>query len=222
MVKIKINVRINIFFILEFTASRFMGYNIYIKYKTNRGSVRMENKNKNEKQGVTISKKAFVIIITVFLLFVAGGVVLGMNWNNWFGNKPVDAPAISQNNPDIDPNAGDWNGQQLEDKGGASKGIKIPGYPSITISKDTRDVTVAFLNPEGNPCYFKFELFLKDSEERIYTSKLVPPGKAITNITLSKALSEGEYDATIKISTYSLTDQSPMNGANVETVLIAK
>ena len=35
-------------------------------------------------------------------------------------------------------------------------------------------------------------------------------------------LAEGEYDATIKISTYSLTDQSAMNGANVETVLIAK
>lgn len=81
---------------------------------------------------------------------------------------------------------------------------------------------MALLNPDGNPCYFKFELVLKSTGETIYTSKLVPPGKAITNITLSKALAEGEYDATIKISTYSLTDQSAMNGANVETVLVAK
>lgn len=176
----------------------------------------------NNKQGVTISKKSLAIIIIVVLFLIAGGVVLGLNWNNWFGDKPVDTPAVTQNQLDIDPNANDWNGQQLEDKGGASEGIKIPGYPSITIPKDTKDVTVALLNPEGNPCYFKFELVLKDTGETIYTSKLVPPGKAITNITLSRALAEGEYDATIKISTYSLTDQSAMNGANVETVLIAK
>lgn len=175
-------------------------------------------KNEKNNQGVTLSTRTLIILSLVVLLLVAGGVILGLNWNHWFGDKP----AVTQNEPDIDPNAGDWNGEQLEDKGGASEGIKIPGYPSITIPKDTKDITVALLNPEGNPCYFTFELVLKDSGETLYTSKLVPPGKAITNITLSKALSEGEYDATLKISTYSLADQSPMNGANVETVLIAK
>lgn len=115
----------------------------------------------------------------------------------------------------IDPNAGDCNGQQPEDKGGAATGIKIPGYPSITLPANTKDVTVALLNPEGNPCYFVFDIVLKDTGESLYQSKLVPPGQAITNITLSSALKVGEYDATIKISTYSLTDQSAMNGANV-------
>ena len=101
-------------------------------------------------------------------------------------------------------------------------GIKIPGYPSITLPKDQKTVNVALLNPEGNPCYFTFELVLGDTGETLYKSKLVPPGQAIGSITMSKALSAGEYDATIKIATTSLEDGSAMNGANVETVLIVK
>ena len=58
--------------------------------------------------------------------------------------------------------------------------------------------------------------------ESLYKSKLVPPGKAITEITMSKALSAGQYEATIKITTTSLEDGSAMNGANVETVLNVK
>jgi len=81
---------------------------------------------------------------------------------------------------------------------------------------------MALLNPEGNPCYFTFELVLKDSGESLYQSKMVPPGQAITEITLARALPAGEYNATIKITTTSLEDGSAMNGANVETVLNVK
>ena len=83
-------------------------------------------------------------------------------------------------------------------------------------------MNVALLNPEGNPCYFTFELVLKDTDEVLYTSKLVPPGQAIYEITLSHPLAAGEYDAVIRISTTSLEDGSAMNGANVETVLIVQ
>ena len=125
---------------------------------------------------------------------------------------------------DIDENAGDWNGQQLPDKtpDAPAVGIKIPGYPSITLPANQETVNVALLNPEGNPCYFTFELVLKETGESLYTSKLVPPGQAITEITMSRALPAGEYAATIKITTTSLADGSAMNGANVETVLIVK
>lgn len=175
-----------------------------------------------EKQtgSVTLSKRTLIIIIAAVLLLIAGGITLGLNWNNWFGDKtPVGQTDFT---PDIDADAGEWTGEKPEDKGGEATGIKIPGYPSITLPADKKDVTVALLNPEGNPCYFTFKLVLKDSGETLYTSKLVPPGKAITNITLSKPLAKGEYNATIQISTASLTDGSAMNGANVETVLIVK
>ncbi|MGN0546088.1 MAG: hypothetical protein ACI4I3_02055 [Acutalibacteraceae bacterium] len=181
----------------------------------------MSNEKSNKSsQGVTISKRALAIGLIVVLLLVAGGVTLGLNWNRWFAPTPQQEQTF---NPDIDPNAGDWKGNELPDKtGGDAVGIKIPGYPSITLPANRKNVTVALLNPEGNPCYFTFELVLKDTDEVLYTSKMVPPGQVISDITLSRALPAGKYNAVIRISTASLEDGSAMNGANVETVLIVQ
>ena len=178
---------------------------------------------KNDSQ-IVISKKALNLSLIVLLLLIVGVVTLALNWNHWFGDVP-DGPSSSQTGDlDIDPGADDWDGEKLPDKtdDAPAAGIKIPGYPSITLPKDQKTVNVALLNPEGNPCYFTFEIVLKDTGESLYKSKLVPPGKAITEITMSKALSAGQYDATIKITTTSVADGSAMNGANVETVLIVK
>ena len=180
--------------------------------------------NKNDSQ-IVISKRTLIIALIIFLLLIISAVTVALNWGNWFGDAASVGPSYSQNgNPDIDENAGDWNGQTLPDKtdDAPAVGIKIPGYPSITLPKDQQTVNVALLNPEGNPCYFTFEIVLKETGESLYKSKLVPPGKAITQITMARALPAGEYNATIKITTTSLEDGSAMNGANVETVLIVK
>ncbi len=120
--------------------------------------------------------------------------------------------------PDLDPNAGVSSNQEEE----KPEGIRIPGYPAITIDAGETEVTMNLMNPEGNPCYFTFELVLTESNETIYTSKMVEPGKAITNVTLSRPLEKGEHPAVIKIATSSLEDGSQMNGANVETILVAE
>lgn len=170
-------------------------------------------------QSITISKRTLIIIIAIILALIAGAITLAVNWNDWFGDKPAITDTVK---PDIDPDAGEWQGTEPTDNGGASSGIKIQGYPFITIAANTKDVTMALMNPEGNPCYFTFEIVLKDSGETIYTSKQVPPGKVISNVTLNRALSPGEYDAIIKITTNSTEDMHAMNGANVETVLVVK
>ena len=179
--------------------------------------------SKNDSQ-IVISKKTLIISLIVLLLLIVGVIALALNWNHWFGDVPKGPSSSQTGDLDIDPGANDWNGEKLPDKtdDAPAAGIKIPGYPSITLPADQETVTMALLNPEGNPCYFTFEIVLKDTGESIYKSKLVPPGKAITEITMSKALPAGEYDATIKITTTSLADGSAMNGANVETVLIVK
>ena len=115
-----------------------------------------------------------------------------------------------------------WSGDQLPDKSadsGEAVGIKIPGYPSISLPANQQTVQVALLNPEGNPCYFTFELVLSDTDEVLYTSKQVPPGQMIEEITLTRPLEAGQYNATLRITTASLQDGSAMNGANVETIL---
>lgn len=180
--------------------------------------------SKNDAQ-IVISKKTLIIALIVLLLLIAGAVTLALGWNTWFGSGAPQGSVVTPTGElEIDENAGDWNGQTLPDKtdDAPAVGIKIPGYPSITLPKDQKTVNVALLNPEGNPCYFTFEIVLKETGESLYQSKLVPPGKAITEITMARALSAGQYEATIKISTTSLEDGSAMNGANVETVLIVK
>ena len=171
--------------------------------------------NEPQKNGVVLKKQHIIIGSICIVVLIIGAMVLGLNWNNWFGK---DTPT----GPDIDSNAAAWSESNLQNKdGGSSTGIAIPGYPSITFPADTTDVQITLLNPKGNPCYFTFEIVLKDYKESLYTSKQVPPGQAITNITLARGLPAGQYAATIKISTTSLSDgKTPMNGANVETKII--
>ena len=180
----------------------------------------------NDKQGITLTKKQLIIGGVIIALLIAGGIILGVNWSKWFGDKDSSSSAAESSSTssgiELDEKAGQYTGEKPKDNGGASEGIKIPGYPSIAIAKDSEDVQMALMNPEGNPCYFKFELVLKDSGETLFESKYVKPGDCIYDVHLNKPLAEGEYPATIKISTIALDQETPLNGANVETVLIAK
>ena len=153
------------------------------------------------------------IAVCACILLLGAGLYLMKN-NKQETQESPDSAFV----PDLDPDASTQEAEESD----PPEGIRIPGYPSITIPADTKDVTVNLMNPEGNPCYFTFTLVLKDTDETIYQSKMVEPGKAITDVTLSRALEKGEYPAVIKITTTSLTDGSAMNGADVETVLIAQ
>lgn len=174
-----------------------------------------------------------IIIGSLAGVLAIGGVgvgIVGVN-QGWFGNKPASATEQSTDNAsqqpktaDIDPNAGEWDGTIPEAPKGDpnADSIAIPGYPKMYLPAGQTDVDVAFSNPEGNPCYFEFELVLKDTEEVLYASKQVPPGEAITKATMSRALDAGEYPAVIKISTAHIVTQETMNGANVETTLVVQ
>ena len=142
------------------------------------------------------------IAVCACILLIGAGLYLMKN-NKQETQESPDSAFV----PDLDPDASTQEAEESD----PPEGIRIPGYPSITIPADTKDVTVNLMNPEGNPCYF--------TDETIYQSKMVEPGKAITQITLSKELSAGEYPAILKISTAALDDGRAMNGANVETVL---
>ncbi len=157
--------------------------------------------------GLVLPKGTIIIGSVVLLLCLVAatgvGVLIGMrNRDPW----RVESGLV------------DYGG--LSSENGSSDQIVIPGYGEILLDADTRDVMLILPNPSGNPCYFRFSILLKESGEVIYTSGLVPPGKAIGELRLKRALSEGNYPATIQIETFSLDEShTPMNGANVETVL---
>jgi len=159
-----------------------------------------------------------VLLITGMLLAVG---FLGIQ-KGWFSSREVVSANTSA--PDIDPGSDKWNGStsqaSAEDSDAAT--ITIPGYPSLYIPAGQTDVAVAFVNPEENPCYFQYDLVLQETGEVLYSSKLIPPGEAITRATLSRALQSGEYSAVLQISTSSLETLEALNGANVLTMLEVK
>lgn len=121
----------------------------------------------------------------------------------------------------VDPGAADPVESAYNTGGQAGASIQIPGYKSISIAADTTDVTVSFRNPEENSCYFRISLILDDGTV-LYQSELIPPGKEVREITLAQPMPAGEYAASVKYDTFTLEDQTPLNGANVKMTLVVQ
>lgn len=172
-------------------------------------------------KSITLKKWQLVLICILVPLLVAGGVLVGLALKN----RAAVAPAASRTAAaglTIDPNAKTSSDVLPKSSGASQAGIKIPGYPSIPLKAGIKEANIHLVNPDGNDVYFKFALVLSDTGEVLYQSGAVPPGQAINKQTLSRALSAGSYKAFIKISTFSISDQTPRNGANVETTLVVK
>ena len=111
----------------------------------------------------TGKNKIFIVIIICLCAVIIAGLIYFMK---------LKGGSDAAFKPDLDSNA---KTQTADDTGEKPTGIRIPGYPSITIEADKKDVQMNLMNPEGNPCYFTFEIVLNDTDETIYTSKMVEP-----------------------------------------------
>ncbi|MDR2610953.1 MAG: hypothetical protein LBC58_05800 [Clostridiales Family XIII bacterium] len=158
----------------------------------------------------------FWLILVALLLAIEAFILLGLPKLLNDDNAPIAGDFV------IDADAG-TDTDIPQNIGGASQGIQIPGYPEIPVAADSRELRVALLNPEGNPCYFKFEIVLEGSDETLYESDWVPPGESVSRQALKHSLPKGQHKAIIRIATASLDDShSPMNGAEVATTLVAQ
>lgn len=121
----------------------------------------------------------------------------------------------------IDPNAG---ALITPTPAPVEPGVAIPGWGSMTIPAGITEVATSMQNPEANEgwYYLTFELRLKDTGEVIFTTGLIPPGQYCNKVTLSRALEAGEYAAVIHVQPYRISDMSPTNNADMETVLIVE
>lgn len=133
-------------------------------------------------------------------------------------NSAEQDSGTQQNGIVFDENASHYDAT-IKDEDKKSGGIKIPGYADISFTSDSTDFPITLLNPEGNPCNFKFTLTLKETGEELCTTKLVKPGDAICGVTLDQTLSKGDYTLLINISTFNIENGTEMNGAQVKTNL---
>lgn len=180
------------------------------------------------------NKQNNILIVIIIILIAVICFLLGRNTNTNNNTANLSIESIeSVNNGGvgltIDKNAGEYVAPVEEESEIPSKGVAIPGWGSLTIPENTTDVTVDFMNPEDNKdlYYLTFELRLIDDSEQgyevLYKSGLVEPGLHIQNITLSRGLEAGEYDAIIHVQPYRMDEnKTSTNNADMKTKLIVK
>lgn len=129
---------------------------------------------------------------------------------------PTQTPQL-----EIDPNAG---AQITPTPAPQEPGVAIPGWGSMTIPAGVTEVATSMQNPEANDgwYYLTFELRLKETDEVLFTTGLIPPGQYCNKVTLSRALEPGEYAAVIHVQPYRIADLTPTNNADMETTLIVE
>ena len=101
---------------------------------------------------------------------------------------------------------------------GSGENIAIPGYEKLSFAAGKTAQAVNLKNPAENACAFVLTLTLEGGET-LWTGKALSPGEAFTRITLSKALDAGDYPATLHYDCFSVTDNSPLNGAEVKLTI---
>ena len=103
----------------------------------------------------------------------------------------------------------------------SGENIAIPGYEKLSFEAGKTAQTVNLKNPAENACTFVLTLTMEDGEI-LWTGKALSPGEAFTRITLTKALDVGDYPATIHYDCYTIEDNQPLNGAEIELTLEVK
>lgn len=120
----------------------------------------------------------------------------------------------------LDPNLTDFQPNIEMPENADPSRISIPGFNEINMLADTDEIYVALWNPDTNPCYFKFTIYLEENNQVLFESGLVPPGKAITTVKLNEKLKEGRYPIGIDMKTFSLEDgETPLNSGTSRTVI---
>lgn len=167
------------------------------------------NKSNNTK-----SRTVIITLFVIVIILILSGAIGLMLFNNSNQQESVQPQGVV-----FDSDAEPYE-EEVKDESNGSSGIKIPGYPDITFTSDSKDFPITLLNPDGNPCNFKFTLTLKETNETLCTTDLVKPGNAINGVELNNYIPEGTYTLLINISTYDVDSGAEMNGAQVKTNLI--
>lgn len=114
-----------------------------------------------------------------------------------------------------DSKAGDTGERFAESSPGSGENIEIPGYEYLSLQAGSKSQSVYLTNPEKNAAYFVMTLTLENGDT-LWTGKALYPGEVFTDIKLKKTLNAGEYKATLHYDCFSVSDNEPLNGADVQ------
>ena len=104
---------------------------------------------------------------------------------------------------------------------GSGENIAIPGYEKLDFAAGKTAQTVNLKNPAENACTFVLSLTMDDGTA-LWTGEALDPGEAFTRITLTRVLDAGDYPATLHYDCYTIEDNQPLNGAEIQLTLEVK
>ena len=105
---------------------------------------------------------------------------------------------------------------------GSGASIAIPGYEKLLFAAGQTAQAVNLQNSPQNACAFVLTLTLDGDGEALWTGGPLQPGEAFTTVNLARALEPGEYPATLRYDCYSITDATPLNGAQIRLMIEAR
>ena len=193
----------------------------------------MRQKAKKAHRNARGKSGAAPLIVLLALLAVTVGLFV---WQNQSANRGAPEATLSptvEPSPtvelQIDPNAGEL---VTPTPAPTEPGVAIPGWGSITLPAGVTEAATTLKNPEANEgwYYLTFEMRLptvdeetgEESYEVLFTTGLIPPGQYCNQVTLTRALEPGEYNVILHVQPYRMSDKTPTNNADTETVLIVE
>ena len=193
------------------------------------------SEGRSPRRRATSKRKLLFIALLVVLMLAA--VAAALIWKNAQPEAtptstatpaPTTTPAPTAELK-IDPNAG---ALITPTPAPTEPGVAIPGWGSITLPAGVTEAATTLKNPEANEgwYYLTFEMRLptvdeetgEESYEVLFTTGLIPPGQYCNQVTLTRALEPGEYNVILHVQPYRMSDKTPTNNADTETVLIVE
>ena len=191
------------------------------------------SEGRSPRRRATSKRKLLLIALLVVLMLAA--VAAALIWKNAQPEATPTATSTPTATPvptaelKIDPNAG---ALITPTPAPTEPGVAIPGWGSITLPAGVTEAATTLKNPEANEgwYYLTFEMRLptvdeetgEESYEVLFTTGLIPPGQYCNQVTLTRALEPGEYNVILHVQPYRMSDKTPTNNADTETVLIVE
>ena len=170
-------------------------------------------------------KLKIIIAVLAVLLLLTGGTMI------FWGGVPFFSAFAPNNGGSTSQGVGlvvDSNATEYVPPTQAP-GVAIPGFGSLTIPANYKEVYgINLYNPIENEgwYYLTYKLCLLDNNgevsEVLYESQLIPPNNLVKDITLSRVMPKGKYDAVMLVQPYRIADNSPTNKASLKFTLIVE
>ncbi|MCR5609484.1 MAG: hypothetical protein K6G26_10520 [Lachnospiraceae bacterium] len=160
-------------------------------------------KKKESSEGDKKKKKIIIVVVSILVVIIIALVVvvaclLGKKKND-DDDKPDDGKRRVEGSVRTvleESDADDVMGKMKEEVAEGMFECKMSmEWTFVDGNSESKDAYIANSTNNTHPIYF--DIYMKDTEELVYSSPVIPVGGEVKNIKLGKKLEKGEYKATV-------------------------